>query len=132
MKNKPISQIAQVIHDQSLVDNNNTNLVNVSVRPSTKIAAMLELVSMIAGKPISTMFTDEISAKLADHVRSTSKYHNQIINALKEIHKEREFVPTGSAFDILIKNGNLKISVKSTKGFECFEGLEDYWYSYKR
>lgn len=129
MKNKSISQIVQVIHEQSLVDNNNSDLVNVSVRPSTKIAAMLELVSMLVDKPISTMFTDEISAKLADHVRSTSKYQNQIVNALKEIHKEREFVPTGSALDILIKNGNLKISKKEDS---FFQGADNFWFPYKR
>lgn len=83
----------------------------VNVRPGDKVAAMLDLLSKLAGKSPSALITDEISRRLADYAASATINADAIMDAAEHAF-ERENAygfQEGSALDYLQKAGILEI-----------------------
>jgi hypothetical protein len=83
----------------------------VNVRPGDKVAAMLDLLSKLAGKSPSALITDEISRRLADYAASATINADAIMDAAEHaLERENAYgFQEGSALDYLQKAGILEI-----------------------
>lgn len=83
----------------------------VNVRPGDKVAAMLDLLSKLAGKSPSALITDEISRRLADYAASATINTDAIMDAAEHaLERENAYgFQEGSALDYLHKAGILEI-----------------------
>lgn len=83
----------------------------VNVRPGDKVAAMLYLLSKLAGKSPSALITDEISRRLADYAASATINADAIMDAAEHaLERENAYgFQEGSALDYLQKAGILEI-----------------------
>jgi len=83
----------------------------INVRPGDKVAAMLDLLSKLAGKSPSALITDEISRRLADYAASSTINADAIMDAAEHaLERENAYgFQEGSALDYLQKAGILAI-----------------------
>jgi hypothetical protein len=83
----------------------------VNVRPGDKVAAMLDLLSKLAGKSPSALITDEISRRLAEYAASSTINADAIMDAAEHaLERENAYgFQEGSALDYLQKAGILEI-----------------------
>lgn len=84
MSNGIISQLIENIeheNDEILVE----QFTMISVRPSEKVLAMLDVMAELSGKNYSSEISRIISSRLLDKVRSSIEYAEPIINAAEQI-----------------------------------------------
>ena len=84
MSNGIISQLIENIeheNDEILVE----QFTMISVRPSEKVLAMLDVMAELSGKNYSSEISRIISSRLLGEVRSSIEYAEPIINAAEQI-----------------------------------------------
>lgn len=78
--------------------------IAISFRASQKTSTMMEIMSVVLKKPISTLFTKEISEKLAKFLLEDERYMAVLEDSLPMFNKL-----SGSCLGILEKKGVLEV-----------------------
>lgn len=108
MNRNPIARLRQEIEDRASAKGADTyDMMN--VRPGSKISAMIELLAELRGVPVSTMLTDELSEKLAQHAASDLGHAPAILDAATAYIAMHGEPSEDSALGRLLDRGVLKI-----------------------
>jgi len=109
MKNK----ISEVIAER-LANINGSNYINVSYRPSHKIASMIEIMCEIYGENKANLFHAKVSQMLADFILS-SKENIKIINTVMKSIESEDI--SRSSLGILLEREIIKVDYKSNNPY---------------
>lgn len=81
----------------------------INVRPGAKVAAMIELLATLNNKPVSTLLTDALSERLAQHAASDRAHATAILDAAEQYLSEHAAPSEESALGRLVSAGLLQV-----------------------
>jgi hypothetical protein len=108
MSKNPIARLRQELEETASMRRAET-YDTINIRPGSKIAAMIELLAELRGVPVSSMLTDDLSERLAQHAASDHRHAQTILDAAVSFIGENGEPSSSSAFGHLISQGLLKI-----------------------
>lgn len=108
MSNNPITSLRQDLEHKASTRRIETYEM-INIRPGSKITAMIELLADFRGVAVSSMLTDALSEKLAQHAASDLGHAPAILDAATAYIAMHGEPSEHSALGLLLARGVLKI-----------------------
>lgn len=108
MSKNPIARLRQDLEDKASTRRAETYEM-INIRPGSKIAAMIELLAELRGVPVSSMLTDDLSERLAQHAASDLGNASIVLDAATAYIREYGEPSQDSAFGRLVARNVLTV-----------------------